>query len=149
MFILILSKALNLNYRSLRRGGNLYRDILGYLRELAYLEEQRGFHNSHIALYHAGMASKDQDYILHEFSKPESVIRLVTSHMYFSLWLGDQYSRHWSCYSLGSRWLYYGLLAGGWKGGTGWKESKSPLLCDAWFTAASLWWNEGAMQKGG
>lgn len=69
MFILILSKALNLNYRSLRRGGNLYRDILGYLRELAYLEEQRGFHNSHIALYHAGMASKDQDYILHEFSR--------------------------------------------------------------------------------
>lgn len=77
MFILILTKALNLNYRSLSRGGNLYRDILGYLREHAYLEEQRGFHNSHIALYHAGMASKDQDYILHEFSKPESVIRLV------------------------------------------------------------------------
>lgn len=85
MFILILSKALNLNYRSLRRGGNLYRDILGYLRELAYLEEQRGFHNSHIALYHAGMASKDQDYILHEFSKPESVIRLVICTIAFGL----------------------------------------------------------------
>lgn len=77
MFILILTKALNLNYRSLSRGGNLYRDILWYLREQAYLEEQRGFNNSHIALYHAGMASKDQDYIHHEFSKPESVIRLV------------------------------------------------------------------------
>ncbi|XP_052686380.1 uncharacterized protein LOC128165662 [Crassostrea angulata] len=63
--------------RSLSLGGNFYRDILGYLREHVYLEEQRGFHNSHIALYHAGMASKDQDYILDEFSKPESVIRLV------------------------------------------------------------------------
>lgn len=137
MFILILRKALNLNYRSLRRGGNLYRDILGYLREFAYLEEQRGFHNSHIALYHAGMASKDQDYILHEFSKPESVIRLVICTIAFGLGISIP-DIEVVIYCMGSLWLYYGLLAGGWKGGTGWKESKSPLLCDALFTAASL-----------
>lgn len=74
-----------MNYRSLSRRGNLYRDILGYLREYAYLEEQRGFHNSHIALYHAGMASKYHDYILHEFSKHESVIRLVICTIAFGL----------------------------------------------------------------
>ncbi|XP_062590576.1 uncharacterized protein LOC134252155 [Saccostrea cucullata] len=71
--------------RSLSRGGNLYRDILGYLRQHAYLEEQRGFHNSHIALYHAGMTDKDLDYILKEFTKPESVIRLVICTIAFGL----------------------------------------------------------------
>lgn len=46
-----IDSKLILNYRKLSRGGNLYMDIFGYLREQAYLEEKRGFHNSYIAFF--------------------------------------------------------------------------------------------------
>ncbi|XP_056022094.1 uncharacterized protein LOC125651519 [Ostrea edulis] len=71
--------------RSLGRGGQLYRDILGYLREHAYLNHIKLHHNSHVALYHAGMANKDLDYIHQEISKSGSVIRLIICTIAFGM----------------------------------------------------------------
>lgn len=73
------------NWRSLGRGGCLFRDILGNLRESAYLHQAKGHHNSLIALYHAGMANKDLEYILHEFSKPGSILRLIICTIAFGM----------------------------------------------------------------
>lgn len=73
------------NWRSLGRGGCLFRDILGNLRESAYLHQAKGHHNSLIALYHAGMANKDLEYILHEFSKPDSILRLIICTIAFGM----------------------------------------------------------------
>lgn len=70
---------------SLSQGGRLYRDILGHLKEGAYFEQKKVQRNSHIALYHAGMATKDLEYILHEISKPDSVIRLAVCTIAFGM----------------------------------------------------------------
>jgi superfamily II DNA helicase RecQ len=90
----------------------LYRDILGHLREQAYLDQRRGFHNSHIAQYHAGMASKDLDYILQEFSKPDSVIRLVICTIAFGMGINIsdiELVIHWgACDSLMDYWQEVG-----------------------------------------
>lgn len=67
------------------QGGRLYRDILGHLKEGAYFEQKKVQRNSHIALYHAGMATKDLEYILHEISKPDSVIRLAVCTIAFDM----------------------------------------------------------------
>ncbi|XP_065943916.1 uncharacterized protein [Magallana gigas] len=71
--------------RSLSQGGRLYRDILGHLKEGAYFEQKKVQRNSHIALYHAGMATKDLEYILHAISKPDSVIRLAVCTIAFGM----------------------------------------------------------------
>ena len=71
-------------FRSWSHGGNLYRVILRPHR-VCYLERRRGF-RSYIALFHEGMASKDRDkVVLQEFSKPDSVIRLVICTIVFRL----------------------------------------------------------------
>lgn len=98
------------NWRSLGRGGCLFRDILGHLRESAYLHQAKGHHNSLIALYHAGMANKDLEYILHEFSKPDSILRLIICTIAFGMGI-LKYTRYRSGCALGSVRLNDGLLA--------------------------------------
>ena len=110
-------------FRSLSRGGNLYRDILGHLREDAYLERRRGFRNSYIALFHAGMASKDQDYVLQEFSKPDSVIRLVICTIAFGLGINIpdiELVIHWgACDTIMDYWQEVG------RAGRDWRKAKA------------------------
>lgn len=77
------------------------------------------------------MVSKDYDYIFYEFLKFESVIRLVICILVFGLGisiLDIEVVIYWGV----------GLLVGSWKGGMGWKESKSFLLCDVWFIVVSF-----------
>lgn len=63
----------------------MFRDILEHLRESAYLHQAKGHHNSLIALYHTGMADKDFEYILHAFSKPDSILRLIICTIAFGI----------------------------------------------------------------
>lgn len=99
------------NWRSLGRGGCLFRDILGNLRESAYLHQAKGHHNSLIALYHAGMANKDLEYILHEFSKPDSILRLIICTIAFGMGINIpdiEVVVHWgacdSMMTIGKKW---------------------------------------------
>jgi superfamily II DNA helicase RecQ len=55
------------------------------LREYAFRGPEKNQSNSYIALYHAWMANKDLEYILHEMSKPDSVIRLVICTIAFEM----------------------------------------------------------------
>lgn len=84
-FYMYFSKYFLKHCRSLSHGGQVYRDILGHLREHAFLDQQKVYSNSHIALYHAGMANKDLEYILKEISKPDSVIRLAICTIAFGM----------------------------------------------------------------
>lgn len=63
----------------------MFRDILGHLRESAYLHQAKRHHNSLIALCHPGMANKDLEYILHEFSKPDSILRFIICTIAFGM----------------------------------------------------------------
>lgn len=58
---------------------------MGHLREHAYLHQTKLHHNSHVALYHAGMANKDLEYIHQEISKSDSIIRLVICTIAFGM----------------------------------------------------------------
>lgn len=100
------------NWRSLGRGGCLFRDILGNLRESAYLHQAKGHHNSLIALDHAGMANKDLEYILHEFSKPDSILRLIICTIAFGVGINipdREVVVHWgACDSMMDYWQEVG-----------------------------------------
>ena len=113
-------------YRSLSKGGSLFRDILGHLREYAFHEKRKTHNSSYIALYHAGMNSKDLNYILEEISKPEGVIRIAICTIAFGMGINIpdiDMVIHW-----GGLFLHNGQLAGGRKGKEGWEKSKGPLL---------------------
>lgn len=73
------------------------------------------------------MATKDQDYVLQEFSKPDSVIRLVICTIRFGLGINIpdiELDIHWgACDTIID-------CAEGWMGRSGWEESKSLLFFD-------------------
>ncbi|XP_062593719.1 ATP-dependent DNA helicase RecQ-like [Saccostrea cucullata] len=98
--------------RSLSKGGCLYRDILGHLKEHAFHEKEKTQQNSFIALYHAGMNSKDLNYILHEISKPDSVIRIAICTIAFGMGINIpdiDVVIHWgACYSIMDYWQEVG-----------------------------------------
>lgn len=63
----------------------MFRELRANIRESAYLHQAKGHHNSLIALSHAGMANKDIEYILPEFSKPDSILRLIICTISFGM----------------------------------------------------------------
>lgn len=99
-------------WRSLSRGGCLYRDIIGHLKEHAFHEKKKTQQNSYIALYHAGMNSKDLNYILHEISKQECVIRIAICTIAFGMGINIpdiDIVIHWgACFSIMDYWQEVG-----------------------------------------
>lgn len=99
-------------YRSLSKGGCLFRDILGHLREYAFHEKRKTHNSSYIALYHAGMNSKDLNYILEEISKPEGVIRIAICTIAFGMGINIpdiDMVIHWgACFSIMDYWQEIG-----------------------------------------
>lgn len=71
--------------RSLSRGNCLYRGILGHSQGHAFHEKKKCQHNSHVALYYAGMNSKDLNYIFHEISKPDRYASLAICTIAFGM----------------------------------------------------------------
>ena len=81
---------------------------MGHLREYAFHEKRKTHNSSYIALYHAGMNSKDLNYILEEISKPEGVIRIAICTIAFGMGINIpdiDMVIHWgACFSIMDYW---------------------------------------------
>lgn len=93
------------NWRSLVRGRCLFKDRFWHLKELTYHHQAKG--QSHkiklITLQHAGMANKHREYILHQVSKPDSILRLSICTISFGTGIDKPYIElvvHWGVYGL-------------------------------------------------
>lgn len=91
------------NWRSLVLGRCLFTDRFWHLKELTYLHQAKGqsHKNKLITLQHAGMANKRREYILHQVSKPDSILRLSICTISFGTGINKPYIDlvvHWWAY---------------------------------------------------
>lgn len=91
------------NWRSLVRGRCLFKERFWHLKELTYLHQAKGqsHKNKLITLQHAGMANKRREYVLHQVSKPDNILRLTICTISFGTGINKPYIElvvHWGAY---------------------------------------------------
>lgn len=80
--------------------GNILKDFMAFLKDEAYKDKVRLVDKRLVDVYHAGQYIDDQERILKEFSKENSVIRLLICTVAFGMGIDIhdvRYVFHWGC----------------------------------------------------
>ncbi|KAK3107461.1 hypothetical protein FSP39_015067 [Pinctada imbricata] len=98
--------------RSISKAATLFRDAIGSLRDDAYLNNIKSFENSLVALYHAGLNQEEQEHVLQELPKSDSIIRIVICTVAFGMGVNItdiRYVIHWgACDTIMEYWQEVG-----------------------------------------